>query len=450
MNLHLCALVSADVSQRSSTVAMLVFVLLAKTPAAQSAPLRLSVVSAAAQTQSGTTVIRNVRVFDGERVLQHRGVLIANGEIRQIGGARMRAPGVTVVDGRNRTLLPALFDTHIHVAGNPEPALRQMAALGVTTALDMFAGTQVLNAKQRIESTDPPDMADLRSSGLGAVGPGSALSTMMQRPLPTVTAVEDADAWVSDRLAEGSDYIKIIYDPREGGPLSLDIVSAIVHAAHARRKLVIVHTLDEQAAREAIAAGADGLAHLFLGDAVSATFGAFAAAHHVFVIPTLVTLHGLCGNPEGRALVEDRLLAPYVPPSQRQASDKKPDPSRQHLCAAIRPTLQQLLDAGVPILAGTDVGMATGQLLGVVAYGATLHLELKLLVDEGLTPVQALSAATAAAADAFRLTDRGRIRQGRRADLLLVDGDPTRDITATRRIVNVWKRGVPVHRQPAQ
>ena len=102
------------------------------------------------------------------------------------------------------------------------------------------------------------------------------------------------------------------------------------------------------------------------------------------------------------------------------------------------------------MLAGTDIGIATGQLLGVVASGATLHLELKLLVDEGLTPVQALSAATAAAADAFRFADRERIRPGMRADLLLVDGDPTRDITATRRIVSVWKRGAAVQGQQPQ
>ena len=343
---------------------MVVFALLIAAPRAQSVPLRLPVVGASPQTQSGTSVIRDVRVFDGARVLEHRSVLIANGEIAQIGGAGMRAPGAIVVDGRNRTLLPGLFDAHVHVAGNPEPALRQLAAMGVTTALDMFAGTQVLSAKQRIESADPPDMADLRSSGLGAVGPGSALSTMMQRPLPALTAAEQADAWVNDRIAEGSDYIKIIYDPREGGPLTLDVVSAIVQAAHARGKLVVVHALEEQTARQAIDAGADGLAHLFLGDSVSATFGEFAAAHHVFVIPTLVTLHGLCGNPEGHALVNDMFLAPHVPAAQLQASDKQPDPSRQHLCAAIQPTLQQLLHAGVPILAGTDVGIATGQLLG--------------------------------------------------------------------------------------
>jgi len=75
-----------------------------------------------------------------------------------------------------------------------------------------------------------------------------------------------------------------------------------------------------------------------------------------------------------------------------------------------------------------------------------VHGELELLVGAGLTPVQALTAATSAPAHAFRLTDRGVIAPGKRADLVLVDGDPTRDITATRRIVSVWKKGVEVKR----
>jgi imidazolonepropionase-like amidohydrolase len=72
---------------------------------------------------------------------------------------------------------------------------------------------------------------------------------------------------------------------------------------------------------------------------------------------------------------------------------------------------------------------------------------MELLVGTGLTPVQALTAATSAPARAFRLTDRGVIAVGKRADLVLVDGDPTRDITATRRIVSVWKRGVEAKRE---
>lgn len=79
-------------------------------------------------------------------------------------------------------------------------------------------------------------------------------------------------------------------------------------------------------------------------------------------------------------------------------------------------------------------------------YGASVHGEMTLLVRAGLTPFQALTAATSAPAVCFHLADRGRIRAGMRADMVLVDGDPTSDILATRNIVAVWKRGVRVQR----
>jgi imidazolonepropionase-like amidohydrolase len=94
----------------------------------------------------------------------------------------------------------------------------------------------------------------------------------------------------------------------------------------------------------------------------------------------------------------------------------------------------------VPVLAGTDAP-APG-----LTYGASLHRELEHLVNAGLTPTAALAAATSAIARAFRLSDRGRIRAGLRADLLLVDGDPSKDIRATRNIVAIWKQGVRVQR----
>ena len=94
------------------------------------------------------------------------------------------------------------------------------------------------------------------------------------------------------------------------------------------------------------------------------------------------------------------------------------------------------MKAGAVLLAGTDPPNAT------VVHGASLHRELELPVQSGLTPTQALTAATESTADVFRLNDRGRIVPGRRADLLLVRGDPTRDIAATRDIVHVWRSGV--------
>lgn len=81
------------------------------------------------------------------------------------------------------------------------------------------------------------------------------------------------------------------------------------------------------------------------------------------------------------------------------------------------------------------------------AHGPSLLGELDLLVRAGLTPTDALAAATSLPARHFGLTDRGRIAQGMRADLVLVKGDPTRDINATRDITQVWKNGFPINRE---
>jgi hypothetical protein len=111
------------------------------------------------------------------------------------------------------------------------------------------------------------------------------------------------------------------------------------------------------------------------------------------------------------------------------------------LYAAAEETIRQLRAAGVPILAGTDAPNPG------TAYGSAMHRELELLVDAGLSPTAALAAATSVPARTFGLDDRGRIAEGLRADLLLVDGDPTQDILATRAIAGVWKAGVPVDRE---
>ncbi|HEY6540202.1 MAG TPA: amidohydrolase family protein, partial [Ktedonobacteraceae bacterium] len=99
--------------------------------------------------------------------------------------------------------------------------------------------------------------------------------------------------------------------------------------------------------------------------------------------------------------------------------------------------------AGVTILAGTDANMAPAS-PAQIQHGEALHDELRLLVDAGLTPVEALRSATVVPAEYFGFTDRGVIEAGRRADLLLVDGDPTQDIAATRAIRSVWVAGMKI------
>ena len=111
-------------------------------------------------------------------------------------------------------------------------------------------------------------------------------------------------------------------------------------------------------------------------------------------------------------------------------------------CEASLGWVRELKAASVAIQAGTDAPNPG------TAHGASLHTELVLLVKAGLTPREALAAATSLPASAFRLSDRGRIAVGLRADLLLIDGDPTIDIRSTRNIVAVWKQGTPVSLDP--
>jgi imidazolonepropionase-like amidohydrolase len=155
----------------------------------------------------------------------------------------------------------------------------------------------------------------------------------------------------------------------------------------------------------------------------------------------LGVLYGGCGQPSGATIATDPLLRPYVRPALRAMMSSPPSPHPGvRSCEGTTEAIRQLARRQVPILAGTDAP-SPGQ-----TYGASLHGELALLVGAGLTPLQALAAATSAPARAFRLEDRGRMRPGLRADLLLVEGDPSRDILATRRIAQVWKRGIAVER----
>jgi imidazolonepropionase-like amidohydrolase len=218
-----------------------------------------------------------------------------------------------------------------------------------------------------------------------------------------------------------------------------DTLRAAVKAAHRLGERVFVHIQTEYYARMAISAGADGLAHLFVGASVSPDFGRFAAAHRVVVIPTLTTEYLRCGRSNGAAVANDKRLTPQTFPAfTGMLSQARGDTGLS--CDGTDEAVKELRDAGVPILAGTDSPVPGS------TYGASALDELALLVRDGLTPVQALVAGTSAPAKAFGLADRGEIQVGKRADLLLVDGDATRNIDNVKNIEAVWKRGIPVRR----
>ena len=399
-----------------------------------------------AQSGNNLYVIRNVRVFDGESVAERQTVVISDGKIAAVGPTVAVPAGAQEVDGEGRTLLPGLMDAHVHLPFSaPMEALQQSLAFGVTTSVVMWAAPPLV--AQVKEAGDRPDTAAVITAGMGATAPGGHPTQMGGDPrlIPTLTAPGEAEAFVAARLAEGSDFIKIIYDDIEkyGTRPTLDeaTVAALATAAHTRGRLAIAHIGTERHARGAIAAGVDGLAHLFEGNTVTPDFGTFAAKHGVFVIPTLSVLYAACGKPDGPGIAQDADAMKRVLPrfgSQLEMSSA----ASKFSCDAAPQAIGQLAAAKVPVLAGTDAP-APG-----LTYGASLHRELEHLVNAGMTPAAALAAATSAIARAFRMNDRGRVRTGLRADLLLVGGDPSKQIRDTRNIVAIWKRGVRLENAP--
>ncbi|HEX9939219.1 MAG TPA: hypothetical protein VGB15_18900, partial [Longimicrobium sp.] len=254
--------------------------------AAAAAVLSLS----AAQAQTApATLFRGVRVFDGERMLGARDVLVQNGRIARVGTGIAAPAGAAVVDGRGKTLLPGLIDAHTHTFGDVG---RQALVFGVTTELDMFTIPQTAAAARAEQAAGRAGgRADLFSAGVLVTAPGGH-GTEYGIRIPTLTSPDSAQAFVDARIAEGSDFIKLVYDDGHAYGMRLptltpEVMRAAITAAHRRGKLAVVHPGGLVGARAAMDAGADGLVHLFVDQQPDAGFGRMVAGRRAFVIPTL-------------------------------------------------------------------------------------------------------------------------------------------------------------------
>jgi imidazolonepropionase-like amidohydrolase len=370
-------------------------------------------------------------------------VVVRKGKIEAVGPQVAVPQGAAVIDGAGGTLMPGFIDAHTHAFSE---SLRRALVFGVTTELDMFTDPGFARS-MRAEQAAPggaPGRADLFSAGSLATVPHGH-GTEYGLPAPPITHPEEAQAWVDARIAEGSDYIKIVDET--GATFGLKIptldpptIAALIRAAHKRGKLAVVHISSQASALRAIESGADGLVHLFADSPPDPDFARVVARRKAFIIPTLTVLQSTTasGMASGKGLVADPRLQAYLTQGE-DANLLQSAPGRGELQNTFA-TVRQLRDAGVPILAGTDAPNPG------TAHGVSIHREMELLVEAGLTPQQALAAATSVPAQAFHLGDRGRIAPGLRADLVLVGGDPLKDITDTRNIVRIWKGGKSVER----
>lgn len=371
-------------------------------------------------------LISNVRIFNGTTLTGLQSIGIEGG---LIGPPPDEAD--ETVDGHGGVLLPGLIDAHVHL--HHEGHLTELARSGVTTAMDMASWP----AERMNGLRSKAGMTDIRSAGLPATAPGSLHSCIL--PLPRealLSGAEDAEQFVQRRIVEGSDYVKVIADIPGPGQ---DTLSAVTSAAHRHGRMVVAHASSYTPFLMALDAQVDCITHAPKDKAVTGAMVEKMRAGNVFSIPTLIMMQETTKRPPLSALL-GLLLKPSV---LRAIVSSRRNAEGQPRYENARDSVAAMHRAGIPILAGTDCHEAPNS-FATVKHGLSLHQELVLLTEAGLSNLDAIRAATILPAEHFGLLDRGVIKEGKRADLVLLRDDPLKDIRASNSICRVWCAGIEV------
>lgn len=433
---------------------------------------------------SHAILVRDVAVLEvetGERA-EHRDVLVRAGRIAEIGAAgSVKAPvATTEIDGAGATLLPGLIDMHVH-SGNPasvpwkhplpdpERNLQAFLYAGVTTVLDTGGlDDDAIKRRDRIAS------GKLLGPRMYAVGPvvteKGAHPVPMLESLPWwmrgtviskhVRQVSDAES-VRKTVAEihgfDADFLKVAVDsiPEGSKHISDEVLEEIGRHSKNRGLRLLAHVGTTEDALDAGRAGAAAWIHGVYRERIADEKIAELAKFGIPMVPTLVVFERMGIIPDGaygptaleRETVDADILAELDNPPKDSAAAKTFGPFLEMLKRErqdAKDNVRRLHEAGVTILAGSDSQSG-------VFPGASLHRELALLVESGLTPAEAIRAATIAPAKFLTRKDEpefGRIAVGAQADLLLVEGDPTADIANVSKIRDVIRNGRRLERTP--
>jgi imidazolonepropionase-like amidohydrolase len=413
-------------------------------------------------------------LFEGARLIvdsrrppiQDSAFLVQGGRVIAVGkkGTVHLPEGASRVDLTGKTVIPALIDTHIHIGyqkdlsyaaenythANLDDQLRRYAYAGVSAALSLGTDPGDLPLQVRAEQEQNGGVL-FRIAGRGIAAPNAGPAHPALKPSAYgVTTAAEARLAVREQISRKVDFIKIWVDDRNGTvqKLSPELYRAVIDEAHHLGTRVIAHVYYLDDARDLVRSGIDGFAHLVRDRGLDPETIALIKNRNVLIMPNL-------GLAESRtpalppAWLDDALFRETTPPAViqriRASYDGRPEgavESAQKTYGIMQRNLAALNLAGARIGFGTDSGAVPDYFH---AYNA--HRELQLMVQAGMTPAQALTAATVTSAAFLRLADRGTLDRGRSADFIVLDANPLDDIANTRKIAQVYLRGQEIDRK---
>ena len=398
---------------------------------------------AVAQNAPTVTLLRPAAVFDGETLHTGWQVLVTGEKITAIGPNLTAPAGARTLELTGLTLLPGLIEGHSHLLLHPynetpwdDQVLKEPVALrvaratvsaqrtllaGFTTARDLGtegAGYADVGIKQAIEEGIIPGprllVATRALVATGSYGPKFSTDVTLPQGAQEADGVDGIVRAVREQIGKGADVIKVYADYRWGlngtaqPTFSQEELNLLVQTAHSAGRPVVAHSATPEGMRRAILAGVQTIEH---GDGGTLEIFKLMKQHNVALCPT-VAANDAISRYRGWRKGQDPL------PARLQQKHE---------------SMQLALKSGVTLAFGGDVG--------VFPHGDNA-LEAELLVqDYGLAPLDVVRQATSGNARIFGLPDRGSLRPGLLADLVAVQGDPTRDITALRQVRLVMKGG---------
>jgi len=418
-----------------------------------------------AQAVPHDIVLRGALLIDGtgRPAVQNSVIVIRGDEIVGAGNAgSVRIPkDAEIRDVSGKTIMPALINLHGHIGlttngvdstsgkyleENVRWQLLKYLSYGVGTVASFGEDSELV-----FSLVDAQHAGNLPGARLFTAGRGFAEVNTKPNPAdPRLhpNTPEEARAKVVELAAHHPDYVKMWVDDNlgRGTKMKPEIYQAIIDEAHHQHLRVFAHEFYLADAKALIAAGLDGFAHSIRDQPVDDEFIKAMKARDMFFIPTLVRDEVMFIYAQGGKWLDDPFFQAGVDPGvlatlgNSDFVDKiRRDPDLSKYQAGLemaKKNLKTLSDAGVKVAFGTDSGVPTR------FSGFFEHRELQLMVEAGLTPMQAIVAATATNAGILRGEKKfGTLQPGRQADFLVLDASPLQDIHNTEKISQVWQAG---------